>query len=178
VAEVEPNYNASFYSRLFNITERRIQQLASTGVIPKAARGKYPLIGTIRGYVTYLQERSLGDGVIRIDYQQEKAGLLKAQREKAQLEVEELKGELTRNEDVLDGWAKMTMAFRARLLALPSAIVTVIDTAEDLVAREALARELVEAALDELAGTGLPGVDHQNTQPDQTAIKATADSQG
>ena len=178
MAEVEPNYNASFYSNLFNITERRIQQLAATGVIPKAARGKYPLIGTIRGYVTYLQERSLGEGVIRIDYQAEKAGLVKAQREKAQLEVEELKGELTRNVDVVNEWAKLIMAFRARLLALPSAIVTVIDTADDLAAREALARDLVEAALNELAGTGLSGVDQQNNHSYEAASKATAEVKG
>jgi len=54
-----PVYPASFYAKLFNLTERRIQQLASNGVIPRVERGKYPLIGTIQGYVTFLQGSNL-----------------------------------------------------------------------------------------------------------------------
>lgn len=173
MADTEPNYNASFYSRLFNITERRIQQLVTEGVIPRAARGKYPLIGTIRGYVTYLQERTLGDGVVRIDYQQEKAGLLQAQREKAQLELAELKGELSRNDDVARAWADLVLAFRAKLLAMPGNLVTLLDTAEDQVAREALARDLVEGALDELASDGLPEVGDEDIEPN-AEVDATA----
>ena len=169
MADNEPNYNASFYGRLFNLTERRIQQLAADGVIPRAARGKYPLIGTIRGYVTYLQERTLGEGVVHIDYQQEKAGLLKAQREKAQLELAELKGELSRNEDVARAWADLVLAFRAKLLALPGVLVTLLDTADDQVAREALARDLVEGALDELANTGLTEIGDEDSESNADA---------
>jgi len=43
-------------SRLLNITERRLRQLAAEGVIPKADRGRYPLAATVRGYVIYLQQ--------------------------------------------------------------------------------------------------------------------------
>lgn len=42
-------------ARLLNITERRLQQLAREGIIPKSERGVYPLAASVRGYVTYLQ---------------------------------------------------------------------------------------------------------------------------
>ena len=82
-----PNYPASFYSRLFDVSERRIQQLAKDGIIPRAARGKYPLIGTIQGYVKFLQERAANsafdgnDG----DLQSERRRLTRAQADAQEL---------------------------------------------------------------------------------------------
>lgn len=38
-------------SRLLDLSERRVQQLSREGVIPKANRGQYDLIGSVRGYV-------------------------------------------------------------------------------------------------------------------------------
>lgn len=47
-------------ANLFGLTPRRIQQLASSGVIPvireKGGVNRYDLMQAIRGYVTYLQE--------------------------------------------------------------------------------------------------------------------------
>lgn len=49
------DYPGSVLAKLLNITERRLQQLAREGIIPKSNHGKYPLAGVIRGYVIYLQ---------------------------------------------------------------------------------------------------------------------------
>jgi hypothetical protein len=35
-------------AKLLNITERRLQQLAKEGVIPKTERGRYPLVESAR----------------------------------------------------------------------------------------------------------------------------------
>lgn len=75
-----PSYNASFYAKLFNLGERRIQQLAKDGVIPREARGKYPLIGTIQGYVTFLQTNGLNpDGDNPDSYRTNRNRLIVAQ---------------------------------------------------------------------------------------------------
>jgi phage terminase Nu1 subunit (DNA packaging protein) len=89
-----PDYPASFFARLFNVTERRIQQLAKDSVIPKSARGKYPLIGTIQGYVKYLQDRSLGnvspsDG----DLNAERLRLTRAQADNMEIKNEIARGQ-------------------------------------------------------------------------------------
>ena len=44
----------SVISSLLDISERRVQQLSKAGVIPKAARGRYELIGSVRGYIRHL----------------------------------------------------------------------------------------------------------------------------
>lgn len=41
---------------LLDLTERRVQQLAREGVIPKASHGRYPVAGAVRGYIGYLRE--------------------------------------------------------------------------------------------------------------------------
>jgi len=43
-------------ARLLDLSERRIQQLSREGVIPKAERGQYDLVGAVRGYVAYLRD--------------------------------------------------------------------------------------------------------------------------
>ena len=43
-------------ARLLDLSERRIQQLSREGVIPKADRGQYDLVGAVRGYVAYLRD--------------------------------------------------------------------------------------------------------------------------
>ena len=45
-------------ARLLDLSERRVQQLSREGVIPKAERGQYDLIGSVRGYVRYLRDTS------------------------------------------------------------------------------------------------------------------------
>jgi phage terminase Nu1 subunit (DNA packaging protein) len=76
--ENDPTYPAKFFAELFGITERRVQQLAKDEVIPKRGRGRYPLVGTVKGYLNYLQMLRLSpeflvapDGVL--DPSQEKA---------------------------------------------------------------------------------------------------------
>lgn len=53
--QAQANFPGRIIARLLNITERRLQQLAREGIVPKASHGQYPLAGCIRGYVMYLQ---------------------------------------------------------------------------------------------------------------------------
>ena len=46
-------------ARLLDLSERRVQQLSREGVIPKAERGQYDLVGSVRGYVRYLRDQVL-----------------------------------------------------------------------------------------------------------------------
>jgi hypothetical protein len=45
-------------ARLLDLSERRVQQLSRDGVIPKAERGQYDLVGAVRGYVVYGRPRA------------------------------------------------------------------------------------------------------------------------
>ena len=49
-------------ANLLNLDERRVEQLAQKRIIPKAGRGKFDLHATVRAYVMYLQQRTVGGG--------------------------------------------------------------------------------------------------------------------
>lgn len=43
-------------ARLLTITDRRVQQLAKDGYIPKPSRGLYSLVGAVQGYIRFLRD--------------------------------------------------------------------------------------------------------------------------
>ena len=90
------NRPASFYAKLFDITERRVQQLAKDGVIPKEGRGMYPLVGTVRGYTKFLQERSAGFTFefSDQDLRNERVRLTRVQADRQELKLKEESGSL------------------------------------------------------------------------------------
>lgn len=147
----EPNYPASFFARLFSLSERRIQQLAKQEVIPKAARGQYPLIGTIQGYVKYLQERSLGVEVGPGDLQTERVRLTKGNADKVELEVAILQGDLIPAETVAMVQTKMLGAFRAKCLSIPTKTAPRVVYLTDLAETEGELRNSIYDALSELS---------------------------
>lgn len=118
-----PSYPASTIAKLFNLTERRVQQLAKEGVIPKGERGKYDLIGAVRGYVKYLQERALGrsDGAYNdeADIKLERKRLIKAQADKTESENQKLRGELVPFELVEDVLNEVAVLYGTGVDALP-----------------------------------------------------------
>jgi hypothetical protein len=48
--------NVSMAARLLMVSEERVRQLAKMDYVPKAARGKYPLIGLVQGYIRFLKD--------------------------------------------------------------------------------------------------------------------------
>ena len=48
--------SADVLAKLLDISERRVRQLSAEGIIPKGARGRYEMVGAVRGYIRYLRE--------------------------------------------------------------------------------------------------------------------------
>lgn len=123
MSAVSPSYPASTIAKLFNLTERRVQQLAKEGVIPKGERGKYDLVGAVRGYVKYLQERALGrsDAAYNdeADIKLERKRLIKAQADKTESENQKLRGELVPFELVEDVLNEVAVLYGTSVDALP-----------------------------------------------------------
>lgn len=177
---VEPNKPASFYAKLFDITERRVQQLAKEGVIPKAARGQYPMLGTIKGYVNYLQERALGSdlGASPSDLQSERVRLTKANADKVELEVSILDGTLIPAETVENVQGNMVSAFRAKMLSLPTKTAGKVQNTTDLAEIEEALRLEVHEALTELSDYDPEQYGIQTIQKDSKPSSAAAESDG
>ncbi len=56
-------YPKETIARLFNLSERRIEQLVQKKIIPKAGRGLFDLASTVQAYILYLQ--GICSGAIR-----------------------------------------------------------------------------------------------------------------
>lgn len=120
---VTPSCPASTLAKLFNLTERRIQQLAKNGIILKAKHGQYELVGTVQGYIKYLQDRALGrvDGSYQdsSDIKLERKRLIKAQADKTESENKKLRQELVAFSLVQDVLNEVAVLYGSSMDALP-----------------------------------------------------------
>jgi phage terminase Nu1 subunit (DNA packaging protein) len=138
-------------ARLLDLSERRIQQLSREGVIPKAERGQYDLIGSVRGYVRYLRDQALRAQAGALDYAAERARFIRARADLAEMEAEEKRRSLIAADEIEAAWIAILALLRTRLLALPDRLApqafdqpTVGDTRN-------LIRTAIREVLDDLA---------------------------
>lgn len=138
-------------SKFLNITPRRVQQLAGEGVIPKGARGKYHLVGSIRGYIKYLQDRvenrSTGGG----DMHEERMRLTRLQSDELELRLIERKGQLVNVAQLETELQSMVVAFRTELQARDDKLKDDLDALYGIDTDRALIEEYTRAALEHLA---------------------------
>lgn len=116
--ENEIVFSTAQMADIFQLTPRRIQQLAEEGILVKAGRGKYAAAESIRRYIKSVTERD--GGKTEVDYFEERAHHEKAKRLKTEMEVAVMKGELHRSSDVEMVMNDMVAAFRSKMLALPT----------------------------------------------------------
>jgi hypothetical protein len=136
-------YSGALIAKLVCITERRLQQLAREGVIPKSSRGKYPLIGAVQGYVRYLQTSGEHAEGVR-DPEKMKPFERRAwyQGEMEKLQLAQVRGELVPAIEVEAKFAELLKAIAHFLETLP-------DMLERVGASSAMLK-LLEVELDKL----------------------------
>ena len=144
-------YPVSTIAKLFGISERRVQQLAQDGIIPKPEKNQYELVGSVRAYINYLQQRAFGKGVAPQDTHLERARLLKAQADMAEIELAQRTGELVTVERVEADWLAMVAACRAKLLGIPTKSAYQISNLKDTHEIEKFLKRTIHEALTELA---------------------------
>ena len=138
--------SSTVLANLFGVSTRRIRQFENEGIIKKVARGKYSLQENIKNYLTYIQATSnlKNDTNVNeeVDYDVEHALLEKRKREKIELELAEMRGEMHKSSDVERVMNDMLSNFRSKILALPSKIapqlitLTTISDFQDILQKE------------------------------------------
>lgn len=149
-AESEMLFTTKQLAEILNLSPRRVQQLAEEGVLVKSSRGKYKAVESIQNFIRQLskEQSSKASGV---DYFDERALHEKAKREKAQLELAVMKGELHRSEDVEFVMNDMIAAFRSRILAIPSKLAPQLAGKTDIPMIQQLLSLETNEALTELS---------------------------
>lgn len=142
--------STSELAEILGITDRRIRQLEKAGIISKISRGKYDLAAAVQQYISWIKSQ-YAETDEELDLKKEKTLLTRANRQKVELELQIMRGELHRSEDVRRVMNDMLGAFRARCLAIPSKVAPKIQGKTDLAIIQDIIKKEVYEALSELA---------------------------
>ena len=158
MAAKENLQSTAVVATLFNLSERRVQQLAKDGIIDgKKVEGVYQfdLLPTVRKYITYLSDKANGRDQKNRKTEEEKlaaeADLKRAKADMAELQLKELRGQMHRSEDVEAITTDLVYTIRSMIIALPGRLavdVAAVDTAPE--ASEIIRRECYQV-LEELS---------------------------
>lgn len=147
--------NSIVLGSCWGITDRRVRQLREEGVISEVARGKFDLIESTRRYCEYLRQQanaSNNEGKeVKLNYDTEHALFEKAKREKAELQLKIMKGELHLGTDVEEVMTDMILKAKMKLLTLPAKAADLVIGRKDINSIENILQRLVVEALNELA---------------------------
>ena len=151
------SYPIKTIAEVLDLTERRIRQLVTDGVIPaNKDRGRYELIPTVRAYVHWLRDRSLygeakknKETVISLDEARRRK--VTAEAELAELELEKERGEVVDIAETEKAWTDVLMNVRAKMLSMPTTLAAQIAVETDQKIIKELLTTSVENALQELS---------------------------
>lgn len=108
-------YTSNAVADWLAVTPRRVRQLRDEGVLVEKAPGLYELKSSVVRYIAYLRKSSGNTNL-----NDERAMLIRAKREAAELENEEHRGSLHRTEEIEKGLSALCLNMRGRFSGLPA----------------------------------------------------------
>ena len=143
-------YDVKAVARFMDVSERRVRQLRDEKVIAEVRPGLYDLIDTNRRYINYLRKRN-PESEEAIDYNTERAKLVRAKRENEELDLKIRKNQLHSSEDVEAVLSNMLISFRSRLMAIPSRLSPILSKKTDKAEIFKILKAQIDEALNELS---------------------------
>jgi len=135
------------------MSDEQVRKLVRRGRLPKAARGKYDLVACVQAYVTHLREIAAGRASEESEYDlvAERARLAAEQADAQAMKNEQTRGALLPRPEVEELVISAYSACQRRFLALPTAVAPRVSIESETRVCEAIVREYVEEALEEIA---------------------------
>lgn len=129
----------------------------------------------IREVIQYRLNRDLDSGKSTQSLQIERANVAKLQGQKLSLEVKKIKGDLVPADTITEHWENLFLAFRSKILAIPSKAAMVALNATSIEDVEEHLEVFLIEALEELSGDGMPDEYKRSRQESQTSSEATSE---
>ena len=118
-------------AKLLMIGAERVRQLAKDGWIPKAARGKYPLVGVVQGYIKFLKDEQRRASKVAADAE------IKAERARGlRLKNDKDEGRVIDVEEALGTLDEVVGELRTGINAVPARVT------RDLKLRDKIEKEI------------------------------------
>ena len=143
-------YTAAAVARHLDMTERNVRLLRDKGVVTEYKPGLYDLEAVTHSYINFLRRKN-PDAEENVDYNTERAKLVRARRENEELELQLKKNEVHTTEDVEQAMKDMLIRFKTRLMAIPAKLSPVLSKKTDQTEIFKLLKSGVDEALEELA---------------------------
>lgn len=147
-------YPADTIAKLFGVSVRRVQQLTQEGIItttkPSKGRRGYELIPTVRGYISYLQDRVRGraatDEEEKLKNQKLQAdiNLKESQYELHRLKTDIENGKYIKIEDVKTDYKRFFAQFKKFAQAVPARLITQVSGYLEPVEARALEKNMTQ----------------------------------
>lgn len=145
--------SAAVLGDMFGVTDRRIRQMAEEGIVARAAKGRYKLTDSVKNYLLTLKLAAEGVGVEladgEINLEDEKGLHERVKRHISELKLQIMKGELHKAEDVEKVMMDMLIAFKTRMMNIPSKAAPILENRDAAFIKDRLTKEVIEA-LNEL----------------------------
>lgn len=132
------------------MTERNVRTLRDKGVLTEYKPGLYNLETATRQYINFLRKKN-PNAEEKVDYNTERAKLVRAKREGQELELQLRKNEVHTTEDVESVMTDMLIRFKTRLIAIPAKLSPIFTQKTEEVEIFRLLKAAVDEALEELA---------------------------
>ena len=117
-------------------------------------------IGSVRGYIRHLRDINIKSETGTVDYGTERARLIKAKADLAEMEASQMRGDLLPAPDVTAAWTEIVALMRARLLVLPDKIAPVVHETTSLNQTRDVIKKAVYEILTEIAATDVEILPH------------------
>ncbi|MBP1924605.1 hypothetical protein J2Z76_000458 [Sedimentibacter acidaminivorans] len=115
----------------------------------RVSHGVYDLPLSIQSYLNYIKEQSkTGEELSKVT---EEILLIRARRQKAEMDLDIIKGNVHRSEDVEAIMNDMLASFRAQLLVLPNKVAPLIIAQTEVELIKTIIKKYVNEALQELS---------------------------
>jgi hypothetical protein len=145
-------YDSKAIAKFLDVSERRVRQLRDEKVIAERAGSPrlYELLPTLRTYINYLRKKN-PDSEESIDYNTERAKLVRAKRLNEEFDLKVKERELHGSEEIETTFSAILVSFKNRLLAIPSKLAPILSKKTDKAEIYKLLATHINEALDELS---------------------------
>lgn len=143
-------YSAKIVAKYLDISEKRVKQLSDENIIKEFKPGLYDLQAAINSYVNYLRKDN-PSGDEDINYNVERAKLVKVKRENEELDLMIRKKDLHKTEEIEQVMVVMLLRFKSRLMSMPSKLSPVLAKKTDKAEIFKVMKSNIDDALNELS---------------------------
>lgn len=142
-------YTVKAVATWLDLTESRVRQLRQQKIITEYKPGLFDLKIVTHEYINYLRKNSQPEG--SVDYNAERAKLMRAKRENQELELRLRKNELHEAEEIEKVMTDTLIKFKTRLMAIPAKLSPKLAKKKDQTEIFKLIKAAIDEALEELA---------------------------